>query len=124
MYNKTSSPRLYVGLLLFPSKCLNKYAEEVGVVNRNRKTQMPAPVWASVFDFAAGESRTLAGFRCSCNVTAARTSLGRFHQWLTLAFAEYLYDLVDTALNEVNFVRTSATHHRHYWINRSGIYRT
>jgi len=47
---------------LFPSEFLEEHAEELGVVERDRKLQIPF-VWAFVFGFAAGESRTLAGFR-------------------------------------------------------------
>jgi len=87
---------------LFPSEFLEEHAEELGVVERDRKTQMPALVWSFVFGFAAGESRTLAGFRRSYNATADETlSPGGFHQRLTPAFAEYLCDLVDAVLDEV-----------------------
>jgi len=50
---------------LFPSEFLEEHAEELGVVERDRKLQIPAFIWAFVFGFAAGESRTLAGFRRS-----------------------------------------------------------
>ena len=87
---------------LFPSEFLEEHAEELGVVERNRKTQMPALVWSFVFGFAAGESRTLAGFRRSYNATADNTlSPGGFHQRLTPAFAEYLCDLVEHGIDEV-----------------------
>ncbi|RLM53134.1 IS4 family transposase [Halobellus sp. Atlit-31R] len=87
---------------LFPSEFLKEHAEELGVVERNRKTQMPALVWSFVFGFAAGESRTLAGFRRSYNATADETlSPGGFHQRLTPAFAEYLRDLVEHGIDEV-----------------------
>jgi len=87
---------------LFPSEFLEEHAEELGVVERNRKTQMPALVWSFVFGFAAGESRTLAGFRRSYNATADETlSPGGFHQRLTPAFAEYLCDLVEHSIDEV-----------------------
>mgnify|MGYP006926869536 CR=1 FL=1 len=39
---------------------LEDHAEELGVVERNRKLQMPALVWSLVFGFATGESRPLA----------------------------------------------------------------
>ncbi len=59
-------------------------------------------MWALVFGFAAGESRTLAGFRRSYNSTADETvSPGGFYQRLTPTLAEYLRDLVEAALNEV-----------------------
>jgi putative transposase len=48
---------------LFPSTVLEDHAETVGVVERDSKIQIPALVWAFVFGFAAGESRTLAAFR-------------------------------------------------------------
>ena len=87
---------------LFPSEYLKEHAEELGVVERDRKTQMPALVWSFVFGFAAGESRTLAGFRRSYNATADETlSPGGFHQRLTPAFAEYLCDLVEHGIDEV-----------------------
>jgi len=34
---------------LFPSEFLEEHAEELGVVERDRKLQMPAFVWAFVF---------------------------------------------------------------------------
>jgi putative transposase len=87
---------------LFPSEFLEEHAEEPGVVERNRKAQMPAIVWSSVFSFAAGESRTLAGFRRSYNATADETlSPGGFHQRLTPTFAEYLRTLVEHGIDEV-----------------------
>jgi putative transposase len=87
---------------LFPSDFLEEHAEELGVVERDRKLQIPAFVWAFVFGFAAGESRTLAGFRRCYNSTADETiSLGGFYQRLTPTFAEYLRDLVEAALDEV-----------------------
>lgn len=74
---------------------------DVGV-ERDRKLQIPAFVWAFVFGFAAGESRILAGFRRSYNSTADETiSPGGFYQGLTLSLAEYLRDLVERGLNEI-----------------------
>ncbi|GAB7120917.1 IS4 family transposase [Natrinema sp. JCM 9743] len=87
---------------LFPSEFLEEHAEELGVVERDRKLQIPAFVWAFVFGFAAGESRTLTGFRRSYNATADETiSPGGFYQRLTPSLAEYLLDLVEVALDEV-----------------------
>jgi len=69
---------------LFPSEFLEEHAEELGVVERDRDLQIPVLVWALVFGFAAGESRTLAGFRRSYNSTADETlSPGGFYQRLT-----------------------------------------
>ena len=87
---------------LFPSDLLEEHAEELGVVERDRKLQMPAFVWSFVFGFAAGESRTLAGFRRSYNSTADKPlSPGGFYQRLTPTLAEYLCDLVEHGLDEV-----------------------
>ena len=87
---------------LFPSEFLEEHAEELGVVERDGKLQIPVLVWAFVFGFAAGESRTLAGFRRSYNSTADETiSPGGFYQRLTPSLAEYLRDFVETALDEV-----------------------
>jgi len=58
-----------LSLHCFP-EFLEEHAEELGVVERDRKLQIPAFIWAFVFGFAAGESRTLAGFRRSYNSTA------------------------------------------------------
>jgi putative transposase len=58
---------------LFPSTALEDHAETVGVVERDSKIQIPALVWAFVFGFAAGESRTLAAFRRAYNATADKT---------------------------------------------------
>ncbi|GGK79112.1 hypothetical protein GCM10009067_34270 [Haloarcula sebkhae] len=59
-------------------------------------------MWALVFGFAAGESRTLAGFRRSYNATADETiSPGGFYHRLTPTLAEYLRDLVERGLDEV-----------------------
>jgi len=72
------------------------------VVERDRKLQIPAFIWAFVFGFAAGESRTLAGFRRSYNSTADESiSPGGFYQRLTPTLAEYLRDLVEHGLDEV-----------------------
>jgi len=63
------------------------------VVERNRKLQIPAFVWAFVFGFAAGEGRTLADFRRCYNSTANKTlSPGGFCQRLTPTLAEYFSD--------------------------------
>jgi putative transposase len=87
---------------LFPSAFLEEHAEELGVVERDRKLQIPAFVWAFVFGFAAGESRTLAGFRRSYNSTADKPiSPGGFYQRLTPSLAKYLRDLVERGLDEV-----------------------
>jgi len=87
---------------LFPSDLLEEHAEELGVVERDGKLQMPAFVWSFVFGFAAGESRTLAGFRRSYNNTADKTlSPGGFYQRLTPTLAEYLRDLVEHGIDEV-----------------------
>jgi len=87
---------------LFPSEFLEEHAEELGVVERDRKLQIPAFVWTFVFGFAAGESRTLAGFRRSYNSTADETiSPSGFYQRLTPTLAEYLRGLVECGLDEV-----------------------
>ncbi|MFC7026463.1 IS4 family transposase [Halomicroarcula sp. GCM10025324] len=87
---------------LFPSEFLQEHAEELGVVERTRTLQIPVLVWALVFGFAAGESRTLAGFRRSYNSTADESiSPGGFYQRLTPTLAEYLRDLVERGLDEV-----------------------
>jgi putative transposase len=72
------------------------------VVEGDRDLLIPGVVWAFVFGFAAGESRTLAGFRRSYNSTADETiSPGGFYQRLTPSLAEYLCDLVERGLDEV-----------------------
>ena len=87
---------------LFPSEFLEEHAEELGVVKRDRKLQIPAFVWTFVFGFAAGESRTLAEFRRCYNSTADETiSPGGFYQRLTPTLAEYFRDLVERSLDEV-----------------------
>jgi len=87
---------------LFPSEFIEEHAEELGVVERDRDLQIPVLVWALVFGFAAGESRTLAGFRRSYNSTAdERLSPGGFYQRLTPTLAAYLRDLVERGLDEV-----------------------
>jgi len=87
---------------LFPSEFLEEHAEELGVVEREGKLQIPVLVWALVFGFAAGESRTLAGFRRCYNSTADETiSPGGFYHRLTPTLAEYLRDLVEHGLDEV-----------------------
>ena len=103
MHNNDSSIRILRRLTtLFPSEFLEEHAEELGVVERDRKLQIPAFVWAFVFGFAAGESRALAGFRRCYNSTANETiSPGGFYQRLTPTLAEYFRDLVETALDEV-----------------------
>jgi len=88
--------------MLFPSTMLEEHAEELGVVERDSKLQVPALVWAFVFGFAAGESRTLAAFRRSYNSTADKTlTAGGFYQRLTPLLAEFLCDLVERRIDEV-----------------------
>ena len=87
---------------LFPYKFPQEHAEELGVVERDRKLQIPAFVWAFVFGFSAGEGRTLADVRRCYNSTADKTlSPGGFYQRLTPTLAEYFSDLVETALDQV-----------------------
>jgi len=81
---------------------LEDHAEEHGVVEREGKLQIPALVWAFVFGFATGESRTLAAFRRSYNSTADKTlTAGGFYQRLTPRLADFLCDLVEQRLDEV-----------------------
>jgi putative transposase len=87
---------------LFPSEFLEEHAEELGVVEREGKLQIPVLVWSLVFGFAAGEDRTLASFRRSYNSTADETiSPGGFYHRLTPTLATYLRDLVERGLDEV-----------------------
>ena len=80
---------------LFPSDFLEEHAEELGVVEREGKLQIPVLVVAFVFGFPLGVSRTLAGFRRTCNSTADEmSSPGGFYQRLTPSLAAYLRDLV------------------------------
>jgi len=81
---------------------LEDHAEEHGVVEREGKLQIPALVWAFVFGFATGESRTLAAFRRSYNSTADKTlTAGGFYHRLTPRLADFLCDLVEQRLDEV-----------------------
>jgi len=85
-----------------PSEALEDHADAVGVVERDRKLQIPPLVWSFAFGFAGGASRTLANFRRSYNSTADKTlSSGGFYQRLTPTLAEYLRDLVEYGLDEV-----------------------
>jgi putative transposase len=87
---------------LFSSELLEEHAEELGVVERDRKLQIPAFVWVFVFGFAAGESRILAGFRRSYNLITDETILlSGLYQRLTPTLAEYFRILVETALDEI-----------------------
>jgi len=52
---------------LFPSEFLEEHAEELGVVEREGKLQVPVLVWALVFGFAAS------GRNKSCIVSVAGT---------------------------------------------------
>lgn len=71
MYHEASSSRIMRRLTtLFLSEFLEDHAEELGVVERDRKLQIPAFVWAFVFGSHLWRSRTLAGFRRSYNSTA------------------------------------------------------
>ncbi len=82
---------LCVDSLHFPSEFLEEHAEELGVIERDRKLQIPAFVWAFVF-----------GFRRSYNSTADETiSPGGFYQRLTPELAAYFHDLVEHGLDEV-----------------------
>jgi putative transposase len=73
---------------------LEDHAEDVGVVERNRKLQIPALVWSVVFGFATGESRSVAEFRRSDNSTADETLCpSGFYQELAPELAEYLSGL-------------------------------
>ncbi|ELY59308.1 IS4 family transposase [Natronococcus jeotgali] len=85
---------------LFPSEFLEEHAEELGVVEREGKLEIPVLVWVLVFGFATGESRTLAGFRRSYNSTADETiSPGGFYHRLTPSLAEYLREAGGADLN-------------------------
>jgi putative transposase len=101
--DEASSTRIVNRLTtLFSSPMLQEHAEEVGVVERDGKLQVPALVWAFVFGFASGASRTLAAFRRNYNNTADKTlSPGGFYQRLTPSLAEFLCDLVERRLDEI-----------------------
>jgi putative transposase len=87
---------------LFSSEFFEEHAEELGVVEREGKLQIPILVWALVFGFAAGDSRTLAGFRRSYNSTADEPiSPGGFYHRLTPSLATYLSDLVERGFDGV-----------------------
>jgi len=103
---KPPHQELCVGSLhCFPSEFFEEHAEELGVVERHRKIQMPALVWSYVFGFAAGESRTLAGSRRSYNATADETlSPGGCYQRLTPELSEYLRDLVEHGITRSRFL--------------------
>jgi putative transposase len=103
VHDDASSTRIANRLTtLFPSTMLEEHAEELGVVERDSKLQIPALVWAFVFGFAAGESRTLAAFRRSYNSTADKTlTAGGFYQRLTPLLADFLCDLVERRIDEV-----------------------
>ena len=69
---------------------------------REDKIQIPALLWAFVFGFVAGKSRTLAVFRRSYNSTADKIlTAGGFYHWLTPRLADFLCDLVKQRLDEV-----------------------
>ena len=53
--NGSSSRIMYRLTTLFPSEFLEEHAEEIGVVERDRKLQIPAFVWAFVFGFACSD---------------------------------------------------------------------
>ncbi len=95
MHTKTSSHDVERRLTNFlPSDALEDHADAVGVVERDRKLQIPPLVWSFAFGFAGGASRTLASFRRSYNSTADKTlSPGGFFQRLTPTLAAYLRDL-------------------------------
>ena len=97
MTDEPSSNRIERRLTtLFPSTALEDYTEDLGVVERDSKFQIPEMVWALVFGFATGESRTLAAFCRAYNTTADKTlSPDGFYQRLTPLFATYLRDLVE-----------------------------
>jgi IS4 transposase len=81
---------------------LEDHAEDVGVVERNRRLQMPALVWSLVFGFATGETRSLAELRRSYNSIADETLCpSGFYQQPTPELAEYLSDLVERGFDEV-----------------------
>jgi IS4 transposase len=88
---------------------LEDHADFLGVVERNRKLQMPALVWSLVFGSATGESRSLADFRRNYNSTADDTLCpSGFYQQLTPELAEYLNDLVEQGLDEVTTPDTTS----------------
>ena len=77
--------------------------------NEGGKLQILPLVWSFAFDFAAGERRTLAGFRRSYDSTADEPlSPGGYYQRLTPSLAEYLCDLVEFGLDEVAVPHTVA----------------
>jgi hypothetical protein len=60
---------------LFPSELLEGHAEELGVVDRNRKTQMPALVWSFVFGYPPPNLPELM-LRDACQPEKSRLLLG------------------------------------------------
>jgi putative transposase len=66
----------------FPSTMLENHAEEHGVVEQEGKLQIPALVWAFVFGFVTGESRTLAAFRRSYSTADKKLPAGGLYHRL------------------------------------------
>ena len=75
MPNGSSSRIMRRLTTLFPSEFLEEHAEELGVVERDRKLQIPAFVWAFVFGFACGEAEHSPGLDAVTTLLPMRRSL-------------------------------------------------
>ncbi len=66
---------------LFPSEFLEEHAGELGVIERDRKLQIPALVWAFVFGLPLAKAEHLLIFDA---VTTQRLT-GRSHQVVSIS---------------------------------------
>ena len=81
----------------FPASLLETYAEEAGVIERQRKKDVVAFFWTLVFGFVAGEDRTVQALLDRYLATADEDSLAytSFSNWFTTEFVTFLRRLLD-----------------------------
>jgi hypothetical protein len=84
---------------LLPASKIRKLAEETGAVQRHRKVDIAAFVYALVFGFSVGSTRTIAGLRRTFErVTGTRLVASAFYDRFTEPLVRLLEQLVATSL--------------------------
>lgn len=81
----------------FPAAMLQEYADEAGLVDRERKLDVVAFFWTLVFGFVAGDDRTVQALLDRYLANAHEDSLAytSFSNWFTPALITFLRRLLD-----------------------------
>ncbi|MFB6152820.1 MAG: IS4 family transposase, partial [Halodesulfurarchaeum sp.] len=96
---------------LFPPDCLDRQARRHNVIERDRKLDITALVWALVLGFAIGDNRSIEELRRTYVRFADHHLVpSSFHDRLTEALVTFLLELVEHAIAETPTPHTMTEH--------------